>query len=80
MVLNYASVLEEHDFFEESFKVYERGTALFRYPQVKELWLKYIDKFVERYQGKKMERLRDICEGSVQGLDGHELAAEMYIR
>ncbi|KAG5177608.1 hypothetical protein JKP88DRAFT_202283, partial [Tribonema minus] len=35
MVLNYATFLEEHRYFEESFAVYEKGVGLFAFPYVK---------------------------------------------
>lgn len=34
MALNYAAFLEEHAFFEDSFRVYEQAVALFGFPQV----------------------------------------------
>jgi pre-mRNA-splicing factor SYF1 len=34
MALNYAAFLEEHNFFEDSFRVYEQAVALFGFPQV----------------------------------------------
>ena len=62
MVLNYARMLEERSYFEESFKVYEKGVALFTFPHVKEIWLQYLTKFVDRYGGRKLERARDLFE------------------
>jgi hypothetical protein len=34
MALNYAAFLEEHNFFKDSFRVYEQAVALFGFPQV----------------------------------------------
>ena len=42
------SVLQENKFWEDSFQVYERGVALFKYPHVKEIWQAYLKHFVER--------------------------------
>uniref|UniRef100_A0A8D2PTN4 XPA binding protein 2 n=1 Tax=Zosterops lateralis melanops TaxID=1220523 RepID=A0A8D2PTN4_ZOSLA len=67
IVINYALLLEEHGRFEDSFKAYERGIALFRWPHVGDLWLTYLSKFVARYGGRKLERARDLFE---QALDG----------
>lgn len=47
--MNYAAFLEENQYFEESFKVYERGVELFTYPVAFELWNIYLSKFVKRY-------------------------------
>ena len=41
-------VLQENKFWEDSFQVYERGVALFKYPHVKEIWQAYLEHFVER--------------------------------
>lgn len=65
-IINYAQFLEENHYFEESFKVYERGIELFNYPIAFEIWNIYLSKFVKRYGGQKLERTRDLFE---QALD-----------
>ncbi|XP_043940382.1 pre-mRNA-splicing factor SYF1 isoform X2 [Protopterus annectens] len=67
IIINYAMFLEEHNYFEESFKAYERGISLFKWPNVFDIWNTYLSKFIERYGGKKLERARDLFE---QALDG----------
>lgn len=64
-VVNYANLLEENKYFEDSFKIYERGLDLFSYPVAFELWNLYLSKAVDRKIG--MERLRDLFEQSVEG-------------
>lgn len=64
-VVNYANLLEENNYFEESFKIYERGLDLFNYPVAFELWNLYLTKAVDRKIS--IERLRDLFE---QALDG----------
>ncbi|KLU85956.1 pre-mRNA-splicing factor SYF1 [Magnaporthiopsis poae ATCC 64411] len=64
-VVNYATLLEEHHYYEESFKVYERGLDLFSYPVAFELWNMYLTKAVDRKIG--IERLRDLFEQAVEG-------------
>lgn len=64
-VVNYANLLEENRYFEESFKVYERGLDLFNYPVAFELWNLYLRKAVDRKIG--IERLRDLFEQAVEG-------------
>jgi len=49
IMVNYASFLEENKYFEECFKVYERGVELFTFPVSFELWNIYLSKFVKRY-------------------------------
>ncbi|KAM3927342.1 pre-mRNA-splicing factor SYF1 [Leptodactylus fuscus] len=67
IIINYALFLEEHNYFEESFKAYERGIALFRWPNVYDIWSTYLSKFIARYGGKKLERARDLFEQSLDG-------------
>ncbi|KAL2761247.1 hypothetical protein ACRALDRAFT_1090583 [Sodiomyces alcalophilus JCM 7366] len=63
-VVNYANLLEEHHYYEESFKVYERGLDLFSYPVAFELWNLYLTKAVDRKIS--IERLRDLFEQAVE--------------
>ncbi|KAI6227241.1 hypothetical protein M3Y95_00705900 [Aphelenchoides besseyi] len=62
VVINYGLFLEENNFFEDSFKAYEKGIGLFRWPMVYDIWNVYLAKFVKRYGGKKLERARDLFE------------------
>ena len=64
-VVNYANLLEENKYFEDSFKIYERGLDLFSYPAAFELWNLYLTKAVDRKIG--IERLRDLFEQAVEG-------------
>lgn len=79
MALNYAVFLEENGFFEDSFRVYEQAVALFTFPQLKVVWTVYLDKFIERYAGTKLERLRDLFEQSVERVPADD-AAEFFIK
>ena len=63
-VVNYANLLEENGYFEESFKIYERGLDLFSYPVAFELWNLYLTKAVDRQIA--IERLRDLFEQAVE--------------
>lgn len=49
IIINYALFLEDNKYFEEAFKVYERGVELFKYPIAFEIWNTYISKFIKRY-------------------------------
>ncbi len=66
IVLNYAVFLQEAKYWEESFRVYERGVALFKYPHVKDIWQAYLMNFVQRYGGKKLERTRDLFRQAIE--------------
>ncbi|XP_052223848.1 pre-mRNA-splicing factor SYF1-like [Dreissena polymorpha] len=62
IIMNYGLFLDENNYFEEAFKAYEKGIALFRWPNVYDLWNTYLSKFIDRYGGKKLERARDLFE------------------
>ena len=74
MILNWATYLEEHHFFEESFRAYERGVAAFPWPHVKDVWLAYLRAFVARFGGSKVERARELFEQAVTGIPAAEAA------
>ncbi|KAF3938097.1 hypothetical protein ABW19_dt0206701 [Dactylella cylindrospora] len=63
-VVNYANLLEENKYFEESFKVYERGLDLFSYPTAFEIWNLYLKKAMDRKIN--LERLRDLFEQALE--------------
>lgn len=63
-VVNYANLLEENNYHEDSYKIYERGLDLFAYPVAFELWNLYLSKAVERKIS--IERLRDLFEQAVE--------------
>ncbi|XP_013420306.1 pre-mRNA-splicing factor SYF1 [Lingula anatina] len=62
IIINYGMFLNENNYFEEEFKAYEKGIALFKWPNVYDIWNTYLTKFIERYGGKKLERARDLFE------------------
>jgi len=79
--VNYALFLEDNKYFEESFKVYERGVELFNFPVSFEIWNIYLAKFIKRYVclpfasyqvlillqgGSKLERTRDLFEQALE--------------
>ncbi|KAG6854942.1 pre-mRNA-splicing factor syf1 [Blastosporella zonata] len=66
IIVNYAAFLEENKYFEESFKIYERGVELFTFPISFEIWNIYLSKFVKRYGGAKLERARDLFEQALE--------------
>lgn len=58
--------MQEHKYFEDAFKVYERGVKIFKYPHVKDIWVTYLSKFVKRYGKTKLERARELFEHAVE--------------
>ncbi len=80
MAINYASYLEGLQYFEESFKIFEKAIDLFggTFPHCKVLWVAYIEKFIARYKGTKLERLRDLHEQSLLKAPPEE-AANLFV-
>ncbi|XP_046676581.1 LOW QUALITY PROTEIN: pre-mRNA-splicing factor syf1 homolog [Homalodisca vitripennis] len=66
IIINYGLFLEEHNYFEEAFRAYEKGIALFKWPNVYDIWNTYLTKFLNRYGGTKLERARDLFEQCVE--------------
>ncbi|OAD60169.1 Pre-mRNA-splicing factor SYF1 [Eufriesea mexicana] len=62
IIINYGLFLEENKYFEEAFRAYEKGIALFKWPNIYDIWNTYLTKFLKRYGGTKLERTRDLFE------------------
>jgi len=78
IILNFAQILEENKYFEESYKAYERGIALFKWPHVFDIWNTYLAKFIQRYGGTKLERARDLFEQCLEKCPG-KFAKHLYL-
>ncbi|OLY80154.1 Pre-mRNA-splicing factor syf1 [Smittium mucronatum] len=78
IIVNYADFLKEHGYFEEVFRVYEKGISLFGYPVAFELWNSYLTAFIERYKSTKLERTRDLFEQALSGCP-KELSKPLFI-
>ncbi|EIW85392.1 protein prenylyltransferase [Coniophora puteana RWD-64-598 SS2] len=66
IIVNYACFLEDNQYWEDSFRVYERGTEVFTFPISFEIWNIYLSKFIKRYGGSKLERTRDLFEQALE--------------
>ncbi|RNA33394.1 Pre-mRNA-splicing factor SYF1 [Brachionus plicatilis] len=78
IIINYGIFLEENNYFEEAFRAYEKGIALFKWPVVYDIWLRYLTKFIARYGGSKLERLRDLFEQCLENIP-QKFAKEIYL-
>jgi len=78
VIINFAAFLEEHNYFEESYKAFERGIALFNWPHVFDIWNTYLTKFIDRYGGKKLERARDLFEQCLEKCPS-KFAKQLYL-
>ncbi|KAI3697398.1 hypothetical protein L6452_30386 [Arctium lappa] len=79
IILNYAMLLEDNKYFEDAFKVYERGVKIFKYPHVKDIWVTYLSKFVKRYGKSKLERARELFEHAVE-MAPAEVVKPLYLQ
>ncbi|PPR89062.1 hypothetical protein GOBAR_AA31617 [Gossypium barbadense] len=79
IIINYAFLLEENKYFEDAFKVYERGVKIFKYPHVKDIWVTYLSKFVKRYGKSKLERARELFEHAVETAPA-DLVKPLYLQ
>jgi pre-mRNA-splicing factor SYF1 len=61
-IMNYASFLQKHKYFEESNRIYERAINAFEWPHVYEIWVCYLSNIIERFSDSKVERIRDLFE------------------
>jgi pre-mRNA-splicing factor SYF1 len=66
VVIKFAQILEENAYFEESFKAFESGLSLFTWPALYDIWILYITKFIQRYRGTKVERVRNLFETVIE--------------
>lgn len=78
IIINYGLFLEEHNYFEEAFRAYEKGIALFKWPNVYDIWNTYLTKFLKRYGGSKLERARDLFEQCLEHCPP-EFAKSIYL-
>jgi len=78
IIINYGVFLEENNYFEDAFKAYERGVTMFKWPNVFDIWNTYLDKFIKRYGGKKLERARDLFEQALENCP-QKFAKNIYL-
>lgn len=78
IIINYGMFLEESNYFEEGFKAYEKGIALFKWPNVFDIWNVYLTKFITRYGGSKLERARDLFEQCLEDVPA-KFAKALYL-
>lgn len=65
-IINFANFLEEWQYFERSFSIYEMGLKLFNDSKIKfEIWNIYLSKIIKH--NIKIERIRDLFEHCLNG-------------
>lgn len=76
-ILHFTLFLKENNYFEEAFSVYEKGIELFSFPALKLIWRSYIKDFLERLEGKHVERTRDLFDRCIESCPPED-CAEFY--
>jgi len=73
-VLNFGVFLTEQKYFEEALTAYERGVELFPFPHAgaKLLWKAYLEAFLKRYKGTKVERARNLFQRCLEDCPAEE--------
>lgn len=68
-ILNGADYLRSKRLFEQSFRLLDRGAHAFGWPNSLPLWVAYLESFVKRYGGRKLERARDLFEETLRAVE-----------
>ena len=61
-MLNFTDYLISNRYYEEAFRQYEKALQLFTWPSLYNVWIRYLQEFIERYQDRRIERTRDMFE------------------
>lgn len=72
-MLTYIFFQQENKYFEDAFKVYERGVKIFKYPHVRDIWVTYLSKFVKRYGKSKLDRARELFEQAIDQVNKFDI-------
>lgn len=59
-ILHFASFLQRNNFWEESFRVFEKAVQMFEWPHIYEIWVVYLTAVIQRLAGTKVERVRHL--------------------
>lgn len=64
--LSGAKFFEAHRLFERAFRLFDRGASRLPWPEGLHVWMAYLQKFVSRFGGRKLERARDLFEEAIR--------------
>ncbi|MEN2500487.1 MAG: Pre-mRNA-splicing factor SYF1 [Marteilia pararefringens] len=81
IIINFAQFLTENNYFEESFRVFEKGLAIFKWPYCIDIWKAYLPAFIRRKRdSSNTERIRDLFEKCLLDCPNNEIIyfADMY--
>lgn len=78
ILINYIEFLEKHQYFEQSYKVFEQALSIFNVQSQYMLYINYLQRFINRYKGEKLERTRDLFEKCINIHRKQKLIYLMY--
>ena len=78
LVINYIDYLVSYKKYDEAFKIYEQMVTMFTWPQVYDIWLLYINLFMQVYSNK-VERIRDLLESVISTCPKDKVKIFYYI-
>ena len=67
-ILNFTKFLQDHKYFEESFRIFERAIEQFQWPHKYEILIVYLQKIVERFRDLKIEMIRELFSKCLKSL------------
>ena len=76
-VINYANFLKENSYIEESFRAYEKGLGIFKWPYCSQIWEHYLSDFM-KYKSKDLERVRDLFEQCITGCPNKYIESTLF--
>lgn len=79
IVLNYAKFLQDQNYYEDSYRVYERALQIFPWPHAHELWCAYLYSIISRYAECKVDRIRDLFEQVLKGVPQKQAKLFFYM-
>lgn len=77
-VLSGAAYLESNRFFEQAFRLYEKGVSSIPWPHALQIWVMYLTRFVKRFGSRKLERSRDLFEEAIRSAPTSKKGGHVY--
>lgn len=77
--INYFEFLERNQRHEDKFKVMEKAAFLLTWPHLYDIWILYINSFIDRFKGSKVERTRELLEQVVKECPKEKVKIFYYI-
>lgn len=77
-ILNGGAYLESKRLFEQAFRLYDKAVSTLPWPDVLNVWVVYLTKFVKRFGARSLERARDLFEEAIRSAPSTKKAGIVY--